>query len=50
MQVAMGLLAVPGQSASGLLQIPRVDFVIDDFLRPAFADSRLYEVHTRART
>jgi NADH-quinone oxidoreductase subunit L len=46
MRVAMGVLAV-GAFGSGLVQIPKVDFVIDDFLRPSFADSRLYETHTR---
>jgi NADH-quinone oxidoreductase subunit L len=42
MRVAMGLLAI-GSIGAGLVQIPRVDFVIDDFLRPSFADSKLYE-------
>jgi NADH-quinone oxidoreductase subunit L len=46
MRVAMGALAV-GAFGSGLVQIPKVDFVIDDFLRPSFSDSRLYETHTR---
>jgi NADH-quinone oxidoreductase subunit L len=46
MRVAMGVLAV-GAFGSGLVQIPKVDFVIDDFLRPSFTDSRLYETHTR---
>jgi NADH-quinone oxidoreductase subunit L len=46
MRVAMGLLAF-GSVGAGLLQIPKVDFVIDDFLRPTFADSRLYEPHTK---
>jgi NADH-quinone oxidoreductase subunit L len=48
MQVAMGLLAV-GAVGAGLVQIPRVDFVIDDFLRPSFAGSPAYasEAHTR---
>ncbi|HEX5223887.1 MAG TPA: NADH-quinone oxidoreductase subunit L [Solirubrobacteraceae bacterium] len=46
MRVAMGLLAV-GAIGAGLIQIPKVDFVIDDFLRPTFADSHLYEPHTR---
>jgi NADH-quinone oxidoreductase subunit L len=48
MQVAMGLLAV-GAVGAGLVQIPRVDFVIDDFLRPSFAGSAAYaaEAHTR---
>jgi NADH-quinone oxidoreductase subunit L len=46
MRVAMGLLAL-GAVGAGLVQIPKVDFVIDDFLRPAFADSRMYEPHTK---
>ncbi|HLB21851.1 MAG TPA: proton-conducting transporter membrane subunit, partial [Solirubrobacteraceae bacterium] len=48
MRVAMGILAI-GAIGSGLVQIPRVDFVIDDFLRPSFANSPLYasESHTR---
>jgi NADH-quinone oxidoreductase subunit L len=49
MRVAMGILAI-GALGSGLVQIPRVDFVIDDFLRPSFAGSPLYasESHTRS--
>jgi NADH-quinone oxidoreductase subunit L len=46
MRVAMTLLAI-GAIGAGLVQIPNVDFVIDDFLRPSFAGSALYEVHTR---
>jgi NADH-quinone oxidoreductase subunit L len=46
MKVAMGLLAV-GAAGSGLVQIPQVDFVIDDFLRPSFGGSSLYATHTR---
>jgi NADH-quinone oxidoreductase subunit L len=46
MRVAMGVLAL-GAVGAGLVQIPKVDFVIDDFLRPSFATSRLYEPHTR---
>ncbi len=38
MRVAMALLAV-GAIGAGLVQIPKVDFVIDDFLRPSFASS-----------
>jgi NADH-quinone oxidoreductase subunit L len=41
MRLAMGLLAV-GAAVGGFLQIPKVTSVIDDFLEPAFADSRLY--------
>jgi NADH-quinone oxidoreductase subunit L len=46
MRVAMGILAI-GAVGAGLVQIPKVDFVIDDFLKPSFAGSALYEVHTR---
>jgi NADH-quinone oxidoreductase subunit L len=46
MKVAMSVLAV-GAVGAGLLQIPNVDFVIDDFLRPSFATSALYEPHTK---
>jgi NADH-quinone oxidoreductase subunit L len=46
MRVAMGILAI-GATGAGLLQIPQVDFVIDDFLRPSFGDSSLYATHTR---
>jgi NADH-quinone oxidoreductase subunit L len=46
MRIAMGLLAL-GALGAGALQIPKVDFVIDDFLRPSFADSRLYDTHTK---
>ena len=35
-----------GATFIGLVQIPKVDFVIDDFLRPSFATSKLYEPHT----
>jgi NADH-quinone oxidoreductase subunit L len=49
MRVAMGILAL-GAFGSGLVQIPKVDFVIDDFLRPSFAGSPLYasESHTKS--
>jgi NADH-quinone oxidoreductase subunit L len=46
MRVAMGVLAV-GAIGAGLVQIPKVDFLIEDFLRPSFAGSKLYEPHTR---
>jgi len=46
MRVAMAALAV-GAVGAGLVQIPKVDFVIDDFLRPSFAGSPLYEPHTK---
>jgi NADH-quinone oxidoreductase subunit L len=46
MKLAMSVLAV-GSIGLGLLQIPKVDFVIDDFLKPSFATSALYETHTQ---
>ncbi|HKC76791.1 MAG TPA: hypothetical protein VKB70_00220, partial [Gaiellaceae bacterium] len=46
MRVAMSILAL-GAIGAGLLQIPKTDFVVDDFLRPSFADSSLYATHTR---
>ena len=46
MKVAMSVLAV-GAVGAGLVQIPNVDYVIDDFLRPSFATSPLYEPHTK---
>jgi NADH-quinone oxidoreductase subunit L len=46
MRVAMTLLAI-GAVGAGLVQIPNVDFVIDDFLKPTFATSALYETRTR---
>ncbi|MGA2452980.1 MAG: NADH-quinone oxidoreductase subunit L [Solirubrobacteraceae bacterium] len=46
MRVAMGLLAL-GAVGAGLIQIPKVDFVIDDFLRPSFATAKGYEPHTK---
>ncbi|MCW3031046.1 MAG: nuoL, partial [Solirubrobacterales bacterium] len=49
MRVAMGILAL-GSVGAGLVQIPRVDFVIEDFLRPSFADSRLYATEAHSRT
>jgi NADH-quinone oxidoreductase subunit L len=47
MRIAMSLLAL-GAVGAGLIQIPKVDFVIDDFLRPSFATSKLYEPHTKS--
>jgi NADH-quinone oxidoreductase subunit L len=41
----MVLLAI-GSAGAGLIQIPKVDFVVDDFLRPTFAESSLYEPRT----
>jgi NADH-quinone oxidoreductase subunit L len=46
MRIAMSILAL-GATGIGLIQIPKVDFVIDDFLRPTFATSPLYEPHTK---
>jgi NADH-quinone oxidoreductase subunit L len=46
MKVSMSLLAV-GSVGAGLLQIPKTDFVVDDFLRPSFAQSATYETHTK---
>jgi NADH-quinone oxidoreductase subunit L len=42
MRIAMGLLAL-GAIGAGLLQIPKTDFVIDDFLKPTFATAKVYE-------
>src|SRR5207245_474175 len=44
MRAAMALLAV-GSIGAGVLHIPRVDFVVDNFLRPSFGDSSLYATH-----
>jgi NADH-quinone oxidoreductase subunit L len=41
MKIAMGLLAL-GALGAGLVQIPRTDFVIDNFLQPTFADASHY--------
>ncbi len=46
MRVAMSILAL-GAVGAGLLQIPKVDFVIDDFLEPSFTGSTLYTTHTK---
>jgi NADH-quinone oxidoreductase subunit L len=46
MKVAMTVLAI-GAVGAGLVQIPEVDEVITNFLRPTFAGSPLYEPHTR---
>jgi NADH-quinone oxidoreductase subunit L len=46
MRVAMSVLAV-GAVGAGLVQIPGVDDVVVNFLRPTFAGSPLYEPHTR---
>jgi NADH-quinone oxidoreductase subunit L len=42
MKGAMGVLAL-GAIAAGFLQVPHVTKVIDHFLAPTFADSKLYE-------
>jgi len=46
MKISMALLAV-GAVGAGLVQIPKTDFVIDDFLKPTFAKSAVYETHTK---
>jgi NADH-quinone oxidoreductase subunit L len=46
MRVAMVILAI-GAIGAGFAQIPQLDFVITDFLRPTFADASNYEPHTR---
>jgi len=46
MRISMVLLAI-GAVGSGLIQIPKVDNVVTDFLQPSFAGSPLYEPHTR---
>ncbi|HTW41129.1 MAG TPA: NADH-quinone oxidoreductase subunit L [Solirubrobacteraceae bacterium] len=42
MRIAMSLLAL-GAVGAGLVQIPKTDFVIDDFLKPTFATAKAYE-------
>jgi NADH-quinone oxidoreductase subunit L len=46
MKVAMTVLAI-GAVGAGLVQVPGVDDVIVNFLRPTFAGSPLYEPHTK---
>jgi len=46
MRLAMSVLAI-GALGAGLIQIPEVDQVVVNFLRPTFAGSPLYEPHTR---
>jgi NADH-quinone oxidoreductase subunit L len=46
MKVAMTVLAI-GAIGAGLVQIPGVDDIIVNFLRPTFAGSPLYEPHTK---
>jgi len=45
MRFAMFVLAL-GALGAGLIQIPKVDFVVDNFLAPSFATSRLYSAPT----
>jgi NADH-quinone oxidoreductase subunit L len=42
MKVAMSVLAL-GAFGAGLVQVPKVDTVITDFLRPSFSTSTLYD-------
>jgi NADH-quinone oxidoreductase subunit L len=46
MKVAMTVLAI-GAVGAGLVQVPGVDDVVVNFLRPTFAGSPLYEPHTK---
>jgi NADH-quinone oxidoreductase subunit L len=46
MKVAMTLLAI-GSVGAGLIQIPKTDYIVDDFLRPTFANSAVYETRTK---
>jgi NADH-quinone oxidoreductase subunit L len=46
MKVAMTVLAI-GAIGAGLVQVPGVDDIIVNFLRPTFAGSPLYEPHTK---
>ena len=46
MKVAMSVLAI-GAVGAGLVQVPGVDDIIVNFLRPTFAGSPLYEPHTK---
>jgi NADH-quinone oxidoreductase subunit L len=46
MKVAMTVLAI-GAIGAGLVQVPGVDDVIVNFLRPTFSSSPLYEPHTK---
>jgi NADH-quinone oxidoreductase subunit L len=46
MKVAMTVLAI-GAIGAGLVQVPGVDDIIVNFLRPSFAGSPLYEPHTK---
>jgi NADH-quinone oxidoreductase subunit L len=44
MRIAMALLAV-GSVGIGLLQVPRTDFVVDNFLKPTFAGAAQQTIH-----
>jgi NADH-quinone oxidoreductase subunit L len=46
MKVAMTVLAI-GATGAGLVQVPGIDDIIVNFLRPTFAGSPLYEPHTK---
>jgi NADH-quinone oxidoreductase subunit L len=46
MKVAMTVLAI-GAVGAGLVQVPGLDDIIVNFLRPSFAGSPLYEPHTK---
>jgi NADH-quinone oxidoreductase subunit L len=46
MKVAMSVLAI-GAIGAGLVQVPGIDDIIVNFLRPTFAGSPLYEPHTK---
>jgi NADH-quinone oxidoreductase subunit L len=47
MRIAMGVLAL-GALGAGLIQIPRTDFVVDDFLRPTFTDATVAAAHEKS--
>jgi NADH-quinone oxidoreductase subunit L len=49
MRIAMVVLAV-GAVGVGLLQIPRTDFVVDDFLQPSFVGAAAVTVHEHTAT
>jgi NADH-quinone oxidoreductase subunit L len=46
MKVAMTVLAI-GATGAGLVQVPGLDDIVVNFLRPTFAGSPLYEPHTK---
>jgi NADH-quinone oxidoreductase subunit L len=49
MRIAMVVLAI-GAVGIGLLQIPRTDFVVDDFLKPTFTNAAMQIVHEHTGT